>query len=53
MKRKNKSSILWLVKQQGYTKTQLNNAIRKQDFSNSKFLESIYEECIKERKGLQ
>ena len=42
----NKSSILWLVKQQGYSKTQLNNAVRKEDFSGSDFLKSVYQELV-------
>lgn len=41
-----KSSILWLAKQQGYTREQLEGAIRNQEFYNSKFLKSIYAECI-------
>lgn len=40
------SSILWLVRQQGYTKEQLEKAVREQEFNSSKFLESIYEECL-------
>lgn len=39
------SSILWLVKQQGYTKEHLNNAIKHNDFHNSKLLKSIIQEC--------
>lgn len=42
----NKSSILWLVKQQGYSKTQLNNAVRKEEFDGSKFLKSVFQELI-------
>ncbi len=43
---KEKSSMLWLVKQQGYTREQLECAIRNQVFYNSKFLKSIHAECI-------
>lgn len=39
------SAILWLVEQQGYTKTDLINLIENQDFKNSKFLKSVYQEC--------
>ena len=35
------ASILWLIRQQGYTKRQLNNALRKCEFSNSKLLKSV------------
>ena len=42
----NNSGIFWLVKQQGYTKAHLNRAIRHQNFSGSKFLRSVYRECI-------
>lgn len=41
------SSILWLTKQQGYTKEQLTKAVQEQEFANdSKFLKSVYEECL-------
>lgn len=40
------SSIYWLVKQQGYAKHHLYKAVREQNFSDSKFMKSIYEECI-------
>jgi hypothetical protein len=39
------SSILWLVKQQGYTKEQLKNLIEEHEIYDSKFLKSIYQEC--------
>lgn len=42
----NESSILWLLKQQGYSKRQLNNVVRKEEFYDSIFLKSVYEECI-------
>jgi len=40
-----KSSILWLVRQQGYNKRQLNRAVRKGDYGISRFLKSIHVEC--------
>ena len=40
------SSILWLVKQQGYSKKQLYDAIRHHRFMNSAFLKSVYGELI-------
>lgn len=40
----NDASILWLAKQQGYKKSQLNKALRNQEYSGSKFMESMYEE---------
>lgn len=40
------SSLLWLVKQQGYTKTQLRRAIQRGKFQDSRLLKSIYVECI-------
>lgn len=42
----NEASILWLAKQQGYTKRQLNNALRNQEFAGSKFLESMHREVL-------
>lgn len=39
------SSILWLAQQQGYTRQDLERALRDQTFSDSAFLRSIYEEC--------
>ncbi len=40
------ASILWLIKQQGYKKRQLNKALRHGDYSGSKLLESIRREVI-------
>lgn len=42
----NNSSVLWLVKQQGYTKKDLSNAISKENFKDSKFLKSIFAELV-------
>lgn len=39
-----KSSILWLVRQQGYSKRQLNR-VRKGGYGGSRFLKSIHVEC--------
>lgn len=39
-----KASIVWLTKQQGYTKTQLNKAMRYSEYGGSKFLKSIRDE---------
>lgn len=39
------SSLLWLIRQQGYKKRQLNNALRHRDFSGSKLLESVRAEA--------
>lgn len=39
------SSILWLARQQGYTKEDLCNAIFNDEYKNSKFLKSVAEEC--------
>jgi len=41
----NKSSLLWLAKQQGFTKQQLRDAITKQVYHDSAFLQSVYTEC--------
>lgn len=38
------SSLLWLVKQQGYKKSELNRLIRKGETQDSKFLTSVYNE---------
>ena len=38
------SSLLWFAKQQGYTKGQLNRALRDSDFRDSKFLKSVRNE---------
>ena len=35
------ASILWLIRQQGYKKHQLNKALRYEDYSGSKLLKSI------------
>ncbi|PDZ94564.1 hypothetical protein CON36_33130 [Bacillus cereus] len=41
------SSILWLVKQQGYTKEQLLAAIKHSNYHNdSKLLKSVHTECV-------
>jgi len=39
------SSLLWLIRQQGYKKRQLNRAIRYRDYSGSRLLESIRSEA--------
>lgn len=39
------SSILWLVKQQGYTRSQLEHTLRHPERSDDPFLQSVYEEC--------
>lgn len=39
-----KASIVWLTKQQGYKKSQLNSALRNSEYSNSKFLKSMEQE---------
>lgn len=41
----NESSILWLVNQQGYSKSQLNKAVRNREYDGSKFLNSVVTEC--------
>ena len=38
------SSMLWLALQQGYTKEEFKKAILEEEFNNSKFLESAYDE---------
>lgn len=40
------SSILWLVRQQGYTKTDLNKLVRNEIHKDNKFLKSVHSECI-------
>lgn len=35
------ASVLWLVRQQGFTKRQLNQALRQQQFNGSRLLESV------------
>ena len=40
------ASILWLTRQQGYNKRQLNRALRHKEYSESKFLESVREEIL-------
>lgn len=40
------SSILWLVRQQGYTKEDLYKLVRDRDCGDSKFLKSVYQELI-------
>jgi len=40
-----RSSLLWLIRQQGYTKRQLNHALRASHPSASPFLQSILMEC--------
>lgn len=40
-----RSSLLWLVRQQGYTKRQLNHALRASQPSASPFLQSVITEC--------
>ena len=41
-----RSSVTWLMKQQGYTETQIREFIENENFQNSKLLESIYTECL-------
>ncbi|MFP3727509.1 hypothetical protein U8V72_20210 [Priestia filamentosa] len=42
------SSILWLAKQQGYTKKQLTEAVKKGKYhKNSELLKTIHQECLK------
>jgi hypothetical protein len=43
---KEDSSLIWLMKQQGYTEKRIKKFIKSVDFKNSKLLESIYHECI-------
>lgn len=40
------SSIIWLCRQQGYTKRRIRNAINYYHYGNSKFLESMHEEAL-------
>ena len=40
------AAIVWLAKQQGYTKRQLNKALRDNDYGGSKFLESMRAEVL-------
>jgi hypothetical protein len=40
----NQASLVWLTKQQGYTKLQLNKALRDCDYGDSKFLKSVRDE---------
>jgi hypothetical protein len=40
------SSILWLVRQQGYTKEQLENAAWNGEYGGSKFLKSVHTELV-------
>lgn len=40
----NQASLAWLTKQQGYTKTQLNKALRDAEYGESKYLKSVREE---------
>lgn len=40
------AAIVWLAKQQGYTKTQLNKALRNADYGSSSFLKSIRNEVL-------
>ena len=42
----NEASLLWLAKQQGYKKSQLNDAARNRIYHNSKLLESIRGEVL-------
>lgn len=42
----NQAAIVWLARQQGYTKTQLNKALRYADYGNSSFLRSVREEVL-------
>ena len=39
------SSLLWLIRQQGYKKRQLNKALRHKDYSGSRLLETIRSEA--------
>ena len=40
------SSVILLMKQQGYTEAQIIRFIENEDFQDSKFLKSVYDECI-------
>lgn len=40
------SSVIWLLKQQGYSKRQIIEFIEKENFQGSKLLESVYHECL-------
>lgn len=46
------SSIVWLAKTHGYTKKEMIKAFEEENFKNSKFLESLYEECYNVSSGL-
>jgi len=46
------SSVIWLLKQQGYTKRQITNFIKKENFQGSKLLESVYKECLNTSTGM-
>jgi len=43
---KEPSSLVWLMQQQGYTMEQIEKFIEDEDFQGSKFLESVYNECL-------
>jgi len=42
----NEASLLWLAKANGYSNKQLKDARKKENFGNSRFLESVYEEIL-------
>lgn len=43
---KESSSLVWLMKQQGYTHEQIVDFIDNENLQDSKFLESVYTECL-------
>ena len=49
----NKAAIVWLTKKQGYTKTQLNNALKKGDVKDPKgYLQSLQQELANNPSGI-
>ena len=49
----NKAAIVWLTKKQGYTKTQLNNALKKGDVKDPKgYLQSLRQELANHPSGI-
>lgn len=46
------ASTVWLSKQQGYSKTQLNKAYNEGDYSKNSFLESLVAEYVNECTGI-
>jgi len=43
---KEPSSLVWLMQQQGYSMEQIQKFVDEEDFQGSKFLESVYNECL-------